>query len=1063
MSAAIEADPAPHRTPQALTVTMAKGHTRRPEGQGIGLGPHKGVGGHHTLEIHGPRDGSRVPNKPAGDPLWVSITSPFLSEKTFSIAESGQVIGSQTGGDQCNQCRTAGEETTGNIWQAPSLEVVVQSLAPMLLAELAKLKSSSSSSSQYNPPSSSSITQKKPSSSSSARDKQKKSSSFSSREEQKQSFSSLTKGAKGTKKVLVKKSLPTKSAKPLHLLGFIPAHPPLVLSGLPSTVTQAQVFSAVENKTTKAGSKTTTTPGSKTTKAGSKTTTTPGSKMTTAGSKTTTTPGSKMTKAGSKTTTTPGSKMTTAGSKTTTTPGSKTTTTPGSKMTTAGKCVDVRSWSLADFQSSVSSGATIMVTDLPEKARCHYREPEMIHVLERFGNVECDKCFILPDNCMAFVELAANKPIKQLMDALETGVVVRPHLDMVRCHLLTGNVIGSPVYDEASLPDRLVYISNFPTNEDYWMDAFRDIITKTGGVRVYLPLMGKIFVEFNTVRDADQFGVWLSTFRPTLENNVQVTRPGLVLDSEETTPVNISTRTGQSPCWLVVHTLPFFYPTMSPQFFVPEHRTVRGPRDVEWAKVHLTLPSLSVMVTGLPMVGYSHVDLMEKVWPYFVKKNVSYVYYHVVILPLQRRAFIYFDDVRKCLKFVSAHLTQPFTLGGCDLTLHFLLQYVKPSVTEVRTKDVANTRLLVVKMENCSMTALNFILNSMRETDFIGCVVLANRPPVMSLEMFRFFTTAIQQHRQAREGQEVSQEKENQQVSGEESPAQVSEAGDTTYPTSASSQEVTRIPPTEEAESLPACQPITNEEPPREAATECEGGVARLGHKMAAEASALKSAESQTGKDKLHTNPSLEEEGERKAQQELTFSRQDMLVEEESGITEEELQALVTLDELVEEEGELGAEVSFVTVDEVGYEDQEETHCRRVRRSTRGGRQQATPKLSGQQAPPTPLHAAPLLADKQGAVLSDRGAEPMAESPAQDGEETAVGERREGRKGMDHVVPKVGFYCNLCSVFYEDETTAKSLHCSSLSITRDSKRNNPGANQEPQLLATPPGDSSPAC
>ena len=30
------------------------------------------------------------------------------------------------------------------------------------------------------------------------------------------------------------------------------------------------------------------------------------------------------------------------------------------------------------------------------------------------------------------------------------------------------------------------------------------------------------------------------------------------------------------------------------------------------------------------------------------------------------------------------------------------------------------------------------------------------------------------------------------------------------------------------------------------------------------------------------------------------------------------------------------------------------------------------------------------------------------------------------------MVPKAGFYCNLCSVFYEDETRAKNLHCSSL-------------------------------
>ncbi|CAL8383975.1 unnamed protein product [Arctogadus glacialis] len=54
--------------------------------------------------------------------------------------------------------------------------------------------------------------------------------------------------APGIKKVLVKKSEQTKSAIPpgSGLLGFVPAHPPLLLSGLPSKVTQQQVFSTVE-------------------------------------------------------------------------------------------------------------------------------------------------------------------------------------------------------------------------------------------------------------------------------------------------------------------------------------------------------------------------------------------------------------------------------------------------------------------------------------------------------------------------------------------------------------------------------------------------------------------------------------------------------------------------------------------------------------------------------------------------------------------------------------------------------------------------------------------------
>ncbi|MED6288935.1 hypothetical protein CHARACLAT_031290, partial [Characodon lateralis] len=33
--------------------------------------------------------------------------------------------------------------------------------------------------------------------------------------------------------------------------------------------------------------------------------------------------------------------------------------------------------------------------------------------------------------------------------------------------------------------------------------------------------------------------------------------------------------------------------------------------------------------------------------------------------------------------------------------------------------------------------------------------------------------------------------------------------------------------------------------------------------------------------------------------------------------------------------------------------------------------------------------------------------------------------------GEEFVVPKSGFFCNLCSVFYLNESTAKKIHCSS--------------------------------
>lgn len=44
-----------------------------------------------------------------------------------------------------------------------------------------------------------------------------------------------------------------------------------------------------------------------------------------------------------------------------------------------------------------------------------------------------------------------------------------------------------------------------------------------------------------------------------------------------------------------------------------------------------------VMITGLPVSGYSHEDVARLVWPYYDKPNLFNLYYHVIVLPLQRR------------------------------------------------------------------------------------------------------------------------------------------------------------------------------------------------------------------------------------------------------------------------------------------------------------------------------------------------------------------------------------------------------------------------------------------
>ncbi|CAL8383966.1 unnamed protein product [Arctogadus glacialis] len=81
----------------------------------------------------------------------------------------------------------------------------------------------------------------------------------------------------------------------------------------------------------------------------------------------------------------------------------------------------------------------------------------------------------------------------------------------------------------------------------------------------------------------------------------------------------------------------------------------------------------------------------------------------------------------------------------------------------------------------------------------------------------------------------------------------------------------------------------------------CEDDMARFGHMMAAETSAVKSAASLTGKDALHTDPCLEEEGKRKAQQELTLTGKDVVVSPSEDMKENRVEVDETQEQLGDE------------------------------------------------------------------------------------------------------------------------------------------------------------------
>uniref|UniRef100_A0A3P9JHW5 Matrin-type domain-containing protein n=1 Tax=Oryzias latipes TaxID=8090 RepID=A0A3P9JHW5_ORYLA len=134
----------------------------------------------------------------------------------------------------------------------------------------------------------------------------------------------------------------------------------------------------------------------------------------------------------------------------------------------------------------------------------------------------------------------------------------------------------------------------------------------------------------------------------------------------------------------------------------------------------------------------------------------------------------------------------------------------------------------------------------------------------------------------------------------------------------------------------------------------------------------------------------------------------------DSGVMERELQDLVTLDEIIEEEVEEGKEA--------------QTHETQPRIQDSQSEDLIKPEVCE-------LH---LLQRRQQLKLTSAGSEestitdePKSGKEAAEKSPRAAKRKHDEDAGQEHVVPKSGFFCNICSVFYLTEKAAKEIHCSS--------------------------------
>ncbi|XP_062045044.1 matrin-3 isoform X2 [Lepus europaeus] len=192
------------------------------------------------------------------------------------------------------------------------------------------------------------------------------------------------------------------------------------------------------------------------------------------------------------------------------------------------------------------------------------------------------------------------------------------------------------------------------------------------------------------------------------------------------------------------------------------------------------------------------------------------------------------------------------------------------------------------------------------------------------------------------------------------------------------------------------------------------------------------------------------EDGEKDTKDDQTEQEPNMLLESEDELLVDEEEAAA----LLESGSSVGDETDLANLGDVASDGKKEPSDKAVKKDTSAST--AAKKKLKKVDKIEELDQENEAALENG-IKNEENAEPGAESaenaddPSKDTSENADGQSDENKEdytipdeyrigpyqpnvpvGVDYVIPKTGFYCKLCSLFYTNEEVAKNTHCSSL-------------------------------
>ncbi|KAL7374999.1 hypothetical protein ABVT39_010535 [Epinephelus coioides] len=385
----------------------------------------------------------------------------------------------------------------------------------------------------------------------------------------------------------------------------------------------------------------------------------------------------------------------------------------------------------------------LLITNLPSYNNGCYTEEDIAKLLMPLGFQYTDSnIHVVPQTRMAFVLMPNVEDVPYVMKAFSRNGI-NFQKSKLQCHAVaSGITMIPPVRDDGT---KIVFIKNISWSETKELrETLTQIICQP--VKNYMPLLNKVFIEFESIRDADRFGVWYSLLKEAPGHEVH--RLNTLKELKDCASLQTGVPQGSiGPFWVTMKTQPYLFPTGFSWFVIPDYLTVKGEDDIERASGCCSMFP-TIMLTGLPGFNrYNHNDVAKLVWRYFPKQNLRSLFYNVVVLPLQRRAFVFFADWTTCCDFVRDHITNPVSVEGFKLSVHFVLEHMKPESSEVmmyqtlmklsnagaQEPESLEERLLCVEISETSLDIIKMVIEVVASiATFVSFLPLANRRSAIS-------------------------------------------------------------------------------------------------------------------------------------------------------------------------------------------------------------------------------------------------------------------------------------------------------------------------------------------